>query len=58
MDGNFVLFADDTNIFVVGNDMKDVYEKANRVLSDVQEYMYANQLHINMSKCSYMGHCQ
>ena len=52
--GHFVLFADDTNIFVVGQTKKDVYEKANKVINDVNLYMLSNQLHINMSKCVYI----
>ena len=52
--GNFVLFADDTNIFVVGKTIKEVYENTNSVLNEVHQYMVANELHINLSKCSYM----
>ena len=52
--GLFVLFADDTNIFVVGKSEEMVYEKANEVLRSVFLYMTSNQLHINMSKCTYM----
>ena len=48
--GIFVLFADDTNIFVFAENMDDVYAKANSVLSSVYKYMTANQLHVNMSK--------
>ena len=52
--GIFVLFADDTNIFVVGSNADDVYNKANMILQSLYTYMTANQLHINMSKCCYM----
>ena len=52
--GVFVLFADDTNIFVVGRNADDVYDKANTILQSVCRYMKANELHINMSKCCYM----
>jgi hypothetical protein len=52
--GHFVLFADDTNIFVVGRDKKDAYAKAQTVLDNVYKYMFANQLHINCSKSVYM----
>ena len=51
---DFVLYADDTNIFVAGNSKKGVYEKANEVLNYVYNYMVSNKLHINMSKCNYM----
>ena len=53
-DGQFVLFADDTNIFVSGRTARDAYMKANRVLRDVSEYMLLNQLHINVSKCCFI----
>ena len=54
VNGNFVLFADDTNIFVVGKTIKEAYENTNSVLNEVHHYMRANKLHINLSKCSYM----
>ena len=52
--GHFVLFADDTNIFVVGKDKEDVYANAKIVLDNVCKYMFVNQLHINCSKSVYM----
>ena len=52
--GDFVLYADDTNIFVTGDSTEKVYENANYVLREVYDYMFANQLHINLAKCSYM----
>ena len=52
--GTFILFADDTNIFVVGNTSSEAYHKANQLLKSVQRYMYLNKLHINMSKCCYI----
>ena len=52
--GHFVLFADDTNIFIVGESEEQVYTKANIVLDEVYEYLIKNQLHINTSKSVYM----
>ena len=52
--GTFVLFADDTNIFVSGKDKADAYNNANMVLERVSKYMLNNQLHINMSKSVHM----
>ena len=52
--GTFILFADDTNIFVEGASIKEVYEKANILLSGIKNYMTLNKLHINMSKCCYI----
>ena len=50
----FVLYADDTNIFVSGPSKESVFEKANYVLEHVSTFMRCNLLHINMSKCSYI----
>ena len=52
--GTFVLFADDTNIFVSGKDEDEVYNKAQIVLNEVHNYMSSNLLHINMKKSVYM----
>ena len=52
--GKFILFADDTNIFVSGKNEKEAYSKANKVLNDVYKYMVINQLHINMGKSVHM----
>ena len=52
--GNFVLFADDTNIFVSGKNKIDAYKNANQVMDDVAKYMHKNQLHINLDKSVYM----
>ncbi|MCP4489865.1 MAG: reverse transcriptase family protein, partial [Gammaproteobacteria bacterium] len=53
-DGNFVLYADDTNIFVASNTKRSTYATANAVLRAVNSYMIANQLHINFSKCNHI----
>jgi len=53
-DGEFVLYADDTNIFVVGLSKEDVFRKANAVIQRVHNYMLSNLLHINTTKCYYM----
>ena len=50
----FVLFADDTNIFVVDKDKKNLYSKANKILNLVNMYMKCNLLHINIKKCCYI----
>jgi len=52
--GSFVLFADDTNIFVSGKSEDEVYSNANRVMEAVHQYMFKNLLHINLSKSVYM----
>ena len=50
----FILYADDTNIFIAGPSKEATYLKANLVLEHVSLYMRLNLLHINMSKCCYM----
>ena len=52
--GKFILFADDTNIFVCGSSREQVVGKANEILTSVSSYMHANRLHINMNKSCYM----
>ena len=51
---HFVLFADDTNIFVVAKSRAELYNKANSILSLVHRYMVANKLHINTGKSCYI----
>ena len=53
-EGETVIFADDTNIFVTGNNEEETYYLANKVLKCVSIYMKVNQLHINLSKCAHM----
>ena len=52
--GEFVLFADDTNIFVSGKTLEEAFSKANKLLDSLNKYMLTNKLHINMTKCCYM----
>ena len=52
--GNFVMFADDTNIFVTGESKGEAYMKANKILTSIYRYMCCNLLHINIKKCCYM----
>ena len=52
--GHFVLFADDTNIFVSGKSESEAYNNANQAIDNVSKYMHKNLLHINMEKSVYM----
>ena len=52
--GKFVLFADDTNIFVSAKSLSEAYNKANELLSELSNYMTTNLLHINLSKCCHI----
>ena len=53
-DCKFVLYADDTNIFITGPSKEKTFIKANKILKIVSDYMKSNLLHINMSKCCYI----
>ena len=53
-DCKFILFADDTNIFIAADTEKDAFDRANQILCKVYLYMISNQLHINMGKCCYI----
>ena len=50
----FVLYADDTNIFVIDTSRENAIEKANIILKAVSNYMTSNLLHINLEKCCFM----
>ena len=50
----FVIFADDTNIFISAENKEEAYNMANNVLKCVCTYLKLNQLHINLSKCAFM----
>ena len=56
MDANikFVLYANDTNVFIASDTIEKCIEKANYVLASIQKYMPSNILHINLDKCCYM----
>ena len=51
---NFILYADDTNIFIQGFSKENALCMANSVLKEVYKYMKCNLLHINMGKCCYI----
>ena len=52
--GEFIMFADDTNLFVNGPNKKAIFERANKILDCLHMYMRANLLHINLKKCCYI----
>ena len=54
----FILFADDTNIFCHGNDLKALENIINSELSHVNTWFSANQLSLNIKKTKYIifGH--
>ena len=50
----FILFADDTNIFIYGPTTEELYCKAKKVLRQLKWYIDANYLHINLKKSKYI----
>lgn len=51
---SFILFADDTNLFVKGNSIREAIEKSDLILSRLKKYLQANFLHINVSKSKFI----
>ena len=49
-----LLFADDTNMFHTGKDMKIVCDQVNEDLKNVQEWLNCNKLSLNIRKTHYM----
>ena len=49
-----MLYADDTNIFVACESLDKAVESANSILSQINEYMFSNLLHINLHKSCFM----
>ena len=49
-----VLYADDTNVFVIDICRDAAIAKANIVLKRINDFMKSNLLHINLGKCCYM----
>ena len=52
--GEFILFADYTNIFIAAESETEVYKLANKTIARMKLYMISNQLHINLSKFTYI----
>ena len=50
----FILFADDTNIFINTPSSEELYIKANALLQKLSLYIDANYLHINLKKSKYI----
>ena len=53
-DGKFILFADDTNLFVAGKTRQEVFKLANEILRSISMYMKCNLLHVNAKKSCYL----
>ena len=50
----FVLFADDTNIFVSGDDVKEISKTLSKQLDKLNAWFAVNKLSLNVSKTNYM----
>ena len=50
----FILFADDTNIFISGSNAVDLLEMANRELEKLSNWFKANKLHLNTKKTNFI----
>ena len=51
---SFILFADDTNIFLSGKDIQSMFSTINIELNNVYEWCNANKLTIHPDKTKYM----
>ena len=51
---SFVMFADDTNIFIKGCDLNNIISILNSELKNISTWFQANQLSLNVSKTHYM----
>ena len=51
---SFILFADDTNVFVCDKTVDGAIVKINDILSKIKCYLEANYLHINLIKTKFM----
>ena len=49
-----ILFADDTNLFLVGDDLKEVCETMSFELDKMSRWFQANKLSLNVSKTNFM----
>ena len=53
-DLNFILFADDTNIFLHGRDLNVLQDTMNRELTHVTNWLKSNKLSLNINKTHFM----
>ena len=48
------LFADDSNVFIIHNDIYKLFDEANIVINDLNHWFICNKLSINFDKTTYM----
>ena len=49
-----ILFADDTNLFVSGDDMSHISELVPKELAELSQWLKVNKLSLNLKKTQYM----
>ena len=49
-----ILFADDTNLFCTGKDLKDLSHKINEEIAKIYAWVNANKLSLNIDKTNFM----
>ena len=57
-DLKLVFYADDCNIFIIGNDKNNLIQKGNHILKAVDEFMKSNLLHINLLYAFFPESCK
>jgi len=53
-DSQIKLFADDSNMFIIGDNPKSLFDRANKDLSNLSRWINVNKLHINYDKTNFM----
>ena len=49
-----IFFADDSNLFINGKDIKKLEHDLNKILADISEWLKVNKLSLNVKKTHYM----
>ena len=49
-----ILFADDTNVFVTGDNLQSITAKMNDGLNNIVDWLCANRLSLNINKTKFM----
>ena len=53
-DAELLLFADDTNVFLYDTDIYQLSVRANKALSDINNWFKLNKLSLNVKKCNFI----
>ena len=52
--GDMIMFADDTNIFFTARNYETIYDCANKQLCDIDHWLIANKLSLNVEKTNHV----